>query len=219
MEIRVNGVSIHYEKTGAAGPSMLLLHGNGEDSRIFDAIAPKLSETFTIYAIDSRNHGLSQKTGIYSYQTMSEDIHAFIKALNLDGAHIIGFSDGAIVGLTLAMQHGGIIGKMALLGINLKPEDFTEEAYQYVKSTYEETNDPLFKLMLEQPRIELDDIRHVSNPILVVAAGNDIYRQDTFQQLAEALPDAALKIMQGHDHGSYIINQDILLDDFLRFFR
>jgi pimeloyl-ACP methyl ester carboxylesterase len=217
MEVTANGISLFYEVSGSGEP-MILLHGNGEDHHIFDALAAKLSAKFTVYAVDSRNHGQSRKTDDYSYAVMSEDVYAFIRALRLKDVNLIGFSDGAIISLLLAMRHEDIIKKMALLGVNLKPEDFTEEAYRFIKETYEETNDPLFKLMLEQPDIQLEDVRKVGTPALVVAAEHDIYRPETFAALTEALPDAEMLVMAGHEHDSYIVNQDILYPDLIRFF-
>jgi len=216
MTITVNGISLFYETTGEGSP-LLLLHGNGEDHTIFNELAAKLATSFTVYAIDSRNQGQSQKTDDYAYEAMTEDFYAFIQTLGLGEVDLVGFSDGAIIGLMLAMKHGEVIRKMALLGVNLKPDDFTEDSYQYVKETYEETKDPLFKLMLEQPYIELDDVRNMATPTLLIAADNDIYKPDSFTRLAEVLPNAKLKIMSDHDHGSYIINQDILYPDLIQF--
>lgn len=218
MDIRINNLSLYYEVKGSGAP-LLLLHGNGEDHKIFDALVPKLCKDFTVYAIDSRNHGQSEKTEDYSYDTMSEDIYQLIKALNLGQVDLIGFSDGAIIGLMLAMKHGDVIGRMALLGVNLKPEDFTEDSYGYVNHMYEKTKDPLFKMMLEQPCIELSDVKHIDIPILVAAAEHDIFKPETFVNLTEALPRAELLIMSGHDHGSYVIDQDILYPDLMQFFK
>ena len=217
MIITVNGVSLFYEVTGAGSP-LLMLHGNGEDHTIFDKLTAKLSANYTVYAIDSRGHGQSEKTDDYSYETMAEDVYAFIQKLSLEDVNLVGFSDGAIIGLMLAMEHSEVVGKMALLGINLSPKDFTEDSYQYVKETYEETKDPLFKLMLEQPNIELHDVRKVDTPIFLVAADDDIFKSESFRNLASALPNAKLKFMEGHDHDSYISNQDILYPDLIRFF-
>ena len=218
MIANVNGTALFYQKTGSGKP-LVLLHGNGEDHRIFDKLAPRLAAHFTVYAIDSRNHGQSQRTDDYSYRAMSEDVHDFIGTLGLGPVGLVGFSDGAIVGLTLAMNHGEAVERMALLGVNLKPEDFTEESYRYVEETYAETKDPLFKLMLEEPQIELDDVRDVDVPVLLVAAEHDLYKPDLYTNLVNALPHAKLKIMTGHDHGSYIIDQDILYPDLVDFFK
>lgn len=218
MIVSVNNISLFYRKTGIGAP-LILLHGNGEDHHIFDKLILKLEHDFTIYAIDSRNHGESMKTEDYSYETMAEDIYAFIQTLGLEKANVIGFSDGAIIGLILAMHHSASIGKLALLGVNLKPGDFTAESYQFLLDTYAETKDPLFRLMIEEPNIELKDISVVENPTLIIAGEDDIYKPETFVNLVEALPNAELKIMAGHGHDSYIVNQDILYPDFIRFFQ
>jgi pimeloyl-ACP methyl ester carboxylesterase len=214
----VSDTTLFYEKSGAGSP-IILLHGNGEDHHIFDKLSVKLEKDFTVYAVDSRNHGQSGKTSDYSYDRMAEDIHRFIEALNLGRVDLIGFSDGAIVSLILAMNHGETVNKMALLGVNLKPDDFTEESYAFVKDTYEKTQDPLFKLMLEEPNIQLDAVKDVGVPVLVIAAENDIYKPEVFTNLVNALPNATLKIMDGHDHDSYIIGQDLLYPDVIRFFK
>lgn len=215
--IEVNGVTLFYKVTGTGKP-LLLLHGNGEDHHIFDELTEKMKENFTVYAIDSRNHGQSQKTDDYSYRTMCEDIYHLIQTLNLGQVYLAGFSDGGIIGLMLAMYYEEVLEKAALLGVNLKPEDFTEENYQYIKETYEETKDPLFQLMLTQPNIELDELRDITVPTLLIFAEDDLYKPQIYTDLKNTLLNAKLKSMSGHDHGSYIIHQDILAPDLLHFF-
>ena len=216
MEIRVNEVTLHYKKIGSGDP-IVLLHGNGESHQIFDKLSERLKNDFTVYAIDSRNHGQSEMTADYSYETMMEDVYRFIQALSLEKANFIGFSDGAIISLVLSIKYPDVVKKMALLGINLKPEDFTEEIYRDIKETYLETKDPLFKMMLEQPNIELDTVKNLNIPTLVIAAENDLFKPETFTDLVEALPDAMLKIIPGQDHGSYIVDQDMLYPDLYHF--
>lgn len=217
MNIQVNGVNLFYKKSGS-GPPLLLLHGNGEDHHIFDKLSEKLGTTFTLYALDSRNHGASQQTDDYSYQTMMKDVHEFISKLQLRPVNVIGFSDGAIISLLLAMVHPEQLRKMALLGVNLSPEDFTEESLTEIRETYALTGDPLFKLMLEEPNISLDGVREVLVPALVVSGEFDAFKPESFRQLAAALPEARLMIVKGHDHGSYIIDADLLYQDFCNFF-
>ncbi len=218
MKIDVNGTTLFFEKSGGGTP-LILLHGNGQDHSIFDKLAAKLEAHFTIYALDSRRHGQSAKAeGDLSYGEMAEDVYAFIEALSLGRVNIVGFSDGAIITLLLAMKHSECVEKMVLLGVNLKPEDFTERSYQFIKETYEKTGDPLFKLMLEQPDIELADVAKVNIPTLLIAAEKEICKAETFPRLAAAMPDASLKIMAGHKHETYIVHQDILYPDLLAFF-
>ncbi len=217
MHIKVNGISLFYEILGSGSP-LILLHGNGEDHHIFDKLASKLAEHFTVYSIDSRGHGQSQKNVEISYEAMAADVGCFNKALGLERANLLGFSDGAIISLILAMKQPALVNRMALLGVNLKPGDFTEESFRYIEDTYLETKDPLFKLMLEQPDIELDEVKAVHTPVLLVAGEHDVFRPETFLELEAALPNAQLKVMAGHDHDSYVVGQDLLYADLMEFF-
>lgn len=216
MKIEVNNIELNYIKEGSGRP-VILLHGNGEDHHIFDELIIKLKEHFTIYAVDSRNHGESSKTNDYSYETMAEDIYLFIKKLNLTDVSLVGFSDGAILGVLLSLQHPLLFSKMALLGINLKPTDFKEDIYNYLVEEYQKTKDPLLKMMLEQPNIELSQLSEISTPSLVVAGEDDLFYEKSFEDIAKTLPNGKLRVIQGHDHGSYIINQDILYPDLIEF--
>lgn len=217
MKINVNNITLNYIQEGQGEP-LILLHGNGEDLQIFDKLISKLKKQFTVYAIDSRNHGSSTRTEDFSYETMAEDIHQFIEKLELKHVSVIGFSDGAIISLLLTLKYPQIFKKMVLLGVNLKPSDFKLDIYNSIVEEYEKTQDPLFKMMLEQPNIELDDLKEINTPTLVIGAEDDLYNEDSFQNIADTMPDAELKIMKGHDHGSYVINSDILypsLNEFL----
>lgn len=217
MKEEINGILLNYSRSGIGQP-LILLHGNGEDHTIFDELTEKLKPHFCVYAIDSRNHGNSSKTDDYSYEIMAADIAAFIKKKNLIKPFILGFSDGAIIALTLALQYNGIFAKMALLGINLKPDDFKPEIYKEIQEGYAQTKDPLLKLMLEQPDIELSGLKDIATPTLLVAAENDIFKGELFTNIVNTMPDASLEIIKGHDHGSYIVHEDILYPSLKEFF-
>ncbi len=81
MEINVNNITLNYLVKGNGNP-LILLHGNGEDLQIFDKLVSKLEKQFTVYAIDSRNHGGSTRTEDFTYEAMAEDIHQFIENWN-----------------------------------------------------------------------------------------------------------------------------------------
>ncbi len=209
MEINVNNITLNYLVKGNGNP-LILLHGNGEDLQIFDKLVSKLEKQFTVYAIDSRNHGGSTRTEDFTYETMAEDIHQFIEKLELKHVSVIGFSDGAIISLLLILKYPETFDRMVLLGVNLKPTDFKLEIYNSIAEEYEKTQDPLFKMMLEQPNIELDDLKDINTPTLVIGAEDDLYYEDSFQNIVNAMSNAVLKIIKGHDHGSYVVNNDIL---------
>lgn len=217
MKIAVNGITLFYAKSGVGTP-LLLLHGNGEDHHIFDALEAGLRAHFTVYAVDSRCHGESEKTDTLTYADMTQDIKALIGALGRGAVDIVGFSDGAIVALMLAIEAPACVRRMALLGVNLSPADFTEESLAALKAEYAETGDPLVRLMLEEPSLALSDVAGVQTPTLLVAAEHDLFRAELFSELKCAMPHAKLLVKQGHTHDSYIIGSDLLYPDLLEFF-
>ena len=73
MFIHVNGVRLFYEKQGTGKP-LILLHGNEENHRIFDEAIELLKKHYTVYAVDSRGHGQSDKVLEYHYLDMAKDI-------------------------------------------------------------------------------------------------------------------------------------------------
>lgn len=217
MIVEANGITLYYCTFGSGSP-MLLLHGNGEDHTIFDALADKLQVHAKLYAVDSRNHGKSEKTGDYTYETMAEDIYCTTKKLGLAPAMLIGFSDGAIIGLMLAMRHPQCLSKAALLGVNLSPDDFTPDCLAYLKEEYTKAPDPLTQMMLEQPQISLEDVRDVRTPVLLVSGEDDLFRPQLYPQLAAAMPNARSVVMPGHTHDSYLRDCDLLYPELSAFF-
>lgn len=209
MKIAVNDITLHYKQTGRGTP-LLLLHGNGEDHHIFDKLITKLEPYYTIYAIDSRNHGLSSKENDFGYSFMADDIIAFVQKLDIKKPSVLGFSDGAIISLLIALQNKDIFDKLILLGVNLKPSDFKAENLAWLKNEYLNTNDPLLKLMLEEPNIELDSLKNVENKTLVIAGEDDLFDEKLYLDIVKTMPDASLHIMNGYDHAGYIVDQDIL---------
>lgn len=216
MKLDFNNITLNYQKIGSGNP-LILLHGNGEDLHIFDKLVESLKQFFTIYAIDSRNHGQSSQTEDYSYNTMAKDIFQFIETLNLRNVSIVGFSDGAIIALLMSIENSSIFSKMVLLGVNLKPSDFKENIYQYLVGEYQKEKSPLIKMMLEEPNIELEQLENINIPTLVVAGEDDLFKIESFEKMKKSFPDCIFKIMYGYDHSSYIVNNDILNADLIQF--
>ena len=105
MEILINGLNYYYEEYGQDNKNVLImLHGNNENSSIFAELAEALKSRYHIYAIDSKNHGLTSKTNNVTYIDIAFDVSIFIRKLELKNISILGYSDGAIVALFLASK-------------------------------------------------------------------------------------------------------------------
>ncbi len=209
MYIQINRQILFYDKIGEGRP-LLLLHGNGEDHTIFDALIPLLAKNHTVYAIDSRGHGASNPTDDYHYDGMADDIMELATSLEIESPILCGFSDGGIVGLLLAIHYPGLLSRLVICGANLYPHGMRRTFLHKIKQHYKRTGSLLDRLMLQEPDIDPACLAKVQIPTLVVAGSEDIIKLSHTKLIAESLANAQMQIIPGEDHGSYLIHSDTL---------
>ena len=77
-----------------------------------------------VIVVDSRGHGKSNLgTDHLTYIQMMEDYNALLDRLGVNGTNVIGWSDGGILALLLAIHHPDKVNKMAIMGANLRPDE------------------------------------------------------------------------------------------------
>lgn len=64
---------------------------------------------------------------------------------------------------------------------------------------------PLFKLMMTEPDITREQLAAIRIPTLVLAGSEDVIDEKDTRYIAETIPGAALRILPGEDHDSYIV--------------
>lgn len=207
---KVNGIDLYYEKTGEGKP-LILLHGNGEDHKIFDKLTDGLKKQYTIYAIDSRGHGNSTKVKALDYDSMAEDIAGFIVALQLEKPILYGFSDGGILGLMIAFRHPELLSKLIVSGANIQPDGVKKRHIFLFKIIYFLTRSRNFKLMLTQPDIKPEELGNITAETLVLAGSNDMIDEKHTRLIAKAIPQSTLEILSGETHSSYVVHSDKLV--------
>jgi pimeloyl-ACP methyl ester carboxylesterase len=104
------GIRAHYLTWGdGTHPPIVLNHATGFLARLWDPVAERLAERYTVYAADARGHGDSDKPAPqgdnYHWLRLVEDHQAFLDALGLRDLPFAGHSSGAAVGLYLAGEH------------------------------------------------------------------------------------------------------------------
>ena len=204
MIIEVNGVSLNYEKTGSGRP-LILLHGNGEDHKIFDKGIELLKERFTCYAVDSRDHGGSSACAELHYADMADDMIAFMDALDLNDVMFYGFSDGGIVGLLAAMKTDRIT-TLVTSGANVSPDGVKPMLKTFLKIMKRFAADSKIELMLNEPHITENDLRQIKAKTLVLAGEKDLVTDHETKFIAANIPGAVLRFIKGEGHGSYIVH-------------
>lgn len=201
MKISVNGIDMYYEKCGVGRP-LILVHGNSMDHREFDSSIWLLRRYFTVYMVDSRSHGLSSKVDELHYTDMADDMVAFMDQLDLSDVVYFGHSDGAIIGLLAAMRTDRI-GRLIAGSANLTPKGVASWLRLIIRAMYAVTKDTKMLMMLTEPDITVAELGTIKTPTVVVAGDKDIVCEKETRIIADSIPGAKLRILEGEGHVSY----------------
>ncbi len=230
---KIRGINIYTEQYGSGKP-LLLLHGNGGSIASMAAIIPYFSRQYKVIALDSRAQGKSTDNGdSLSFEMMADDNAALLDQMHIDSAYLIGWSDGAIVALVLAMRHPTKVIKLAATGANLWPDSTAlmpsvwKDAKTYYDSlhltsfaTAREKNDwKLFMLDWLYPNIDLSALQNISCPSLIIGGDHDVIRTEHTIMIYQNIPKAYLWILPNSSHGTFIEHTDEFYKKVSEFFR
>jgi len=116
--IKVESGTLHYHEAGE-GPPLLLLHGSGPGVSgwaNFGANLPKLAERFRCLVLDMPGYGRSEPVAGHPVMVAVDAVRAFLKALDIPKAHILGNSYGAIVGTQVAANSPELVDRFVTVG-------------------------------------------------------------------------------------------------------
>ncbi|MBJ3784767.1 alpha/beta fold hydrolase [Devosia sediminis] len=130
--VAVNGVELYYEVRGEGEP-LVMLHGGVNPSDMFGAPLAAMAKTHKVYAIHLRGHGLSSDAEAnWSYEQMADDVDALLGEIGIDQIDVMGWSLGGGVALQMAIRHPERVGKLVVIGMNVKADgNFPEVQQQF----------------------------------------------------------------------------------------
>lgn len=219
---KVRGINMYTEQYGNGKP-LLLIHGNGGSIHSMGSIIPYFSQRYKVIATDSRAHGKSTDPGdSLSFEMMADDEAALLDQLHIDSAYVIGWSDGGIVALVLAMRHPGKVIKLASTGANLWPDSTAlipslwKEEKVYYDSLHlktftipKEKNDwKVFMLDWLQPNIPLSALQNIVCPSLIISGDHDLIVLEHTIKIYQNIPRAYLWILPDSGHGTLVEHTD-----------
>ncbi len=218
----IRGFKMYCEIYGQGQP-LLIIHGNGGSINNFIYQIPYFSKKYKVIIADSRAQGKSKDAAdSLSYEMMADDYAALLTALKVDSAYVIGWSDGGIEGLLLAIRHPEKVKKLAVTGANLTPDpsavnedvmDLVMPAYtalknKTVKTEEEKAQWKLMRLLADEPHIPLTDLNKIHCPSLVIGGDHDILKPAHTLLIFQNIPNAYLWILPNSGHSTPIVYKD-----------
>ena len=216
---------------------MLLLHGGLANSNYWGNQVPALARSYRVIVMDSRGHGRSTRDERpYGYDLMASEVLGLMDFLKLPKAAIVGWSDGAILGLDIAIHHPERLTKLFAFAANSDPSAVADIAhspvfnayiaragkeYQALSPTpdqYKSFLGQISKMWETQPNFTADELRSITVPVWIVDADHDeaIKRENT-ELMASQIPNAGLLLQPEVSHFSFLQDPGQFTSDVLHF--
>jgi len=223
-----NGIRIRYAIYGSGSP-VIFLHGGLANSDYWGEQVPAVAARHTVILMDSRGHGRSTRDARpYGYDLMADDVVALMDALQIPKADIVGWSDGGIIGIDLALRHKDRIGKVFAFAANTRTSGVVEDVeknptfaafiaragkeYAALSATPNEYSafvDQISKMWFAEPNWTDAELEAIDTPVLVVDGDHDeaIKRAHT-EYIAATIPHAGLLILPNVSHFAFLQDPD-----------
>jgi pimeloyl-ACP methyl ester carboxylesterase len=228
-QANTNGISIYYAIYGHGSP-VILLHGGLANADYWGNQIRALAPHHTVIVMDSRGHGRSTRDSRpYGYDLIADDVVALMDVLKIPKADIVGWSDGAILGLDLAMRHADRVGKIFAFAANTMTSGVKEnveknrtfatfierarheyEAYSATPKEYATFVEQISKMWASQPNWTDAQLEAITAPVLVVDGDHDeaIKREHT-EYIASTIPHAGLLILPNASHFAFLQDPEL----------
>jgi pimeloyl-ACP methyl ester carboxylesterase len=216
-----DGARIYYAVYGAGRP-VILLHGGLANSEYWgNQVAALTAAGYRAILIDSRGHGRSSRDARpYTYELMASDVVAVMDALQVKRAAVVGWSDGAIIGLVMALKDPDRLTRVFAFAANMDPsgvkpdtganptfarfEGEAARAYARLSPTpggFADFAAAINRMWDQEPNYAAADLAGIRTPVAIVDGDHDeaIKREHT-EYLARSIPGARLIILPGVSH-------------------
>ncbi len=218
----VNGIKIWYATFGHGAP-VILLHGGLANANYWGKQVAALEPHYRVIVMDSRGHGRSTRDARpFGYDLMATDVVGLMDQLKISKAAIVGWSDGAIIGLDIAIHHPERLDGLFAFAANSNPSGvkdvnkspvftaFIQRAskeYETLSPTpreYQSFLAQITKMWNTQPFFDAE-LGHIHLSVVIADADHDeaIKRENTLF-MADHIPNAELLLLPGVSHFGFI---------------
>ena len=226
--VPANGARLFYAQFGK-GPNVLLLHGGMGSSNYWGHLIDALSPRCTVTALDTRGQGRCPFVpGAFSYKLLADDAAAALAALNVPSAAVVGWSDGAIAALQMAISHPAKVTRAFVFGGNITVDGYKANgnsspvfaAYsRRCRAEYQELSPnpekwsslvrALGPMWRSEPGISRPQLAALKIPVTICDGQFDeIIKREHTEMMARSIPGAKLQILPEVSHFAMLQKPD-----------
>lgn len=225
--VTVNRQKIYREIQGT-GDSLVFLHGGLGTVLDFRYQTPEFAKYYRTISFERPGHGRSEDPGgEFDFNRMRDDTVSFLEHQWMGPYTLVGYSDGGIVALLVAISRPDLVKNLVIIGSNYDTKIYDAKAKQQMMSITAEgfrrfmpdfmklydsvTPNPVqrFPVQLEktkklwttQPDIPLEDLGKISARTLILAGDHEDTPTEHTVQMFRAIKGAELCIIPGASHG------------------
>jgi pimeloyl-ACP methyl ester carboxylesterase len=223
----VDGLRMYYRDQGT-GRVLVLLHGGGSTVETsFGALLPELARSHRVIAVEEQAHGhTADIVRPLSFEQMADDTAALLEQLHVRDADVLGFSNGGMTALQLAVRHPSLVHRLiicsgfyahaglipALRSGFEQPPDAKQmpkalsDAY-LAAAPHPDLQALVTKtvaMMRSFPDIPDAKLRAIEAPTLVMLGDEDVILPEHAVALAKLVKHGQLAIFPGAQHGAYL---------------
>jgi pimeloyl-ACP methyl ester carboxylesterase len=232
----VDGIRLWYAEFGSGAP-VILVHGGLANSDYWGLQVRALAPYYHVIVLDSRGHGRSSRTDTpIGYDLMSSDVLALMDYLHIKQAALVGWSDGAIIGLDIAINHPERLTRMFAFAANSDPSGVKDvgtspvftafqlrAAQEYARLSPTPTQFKAFEANIEkmwasEPHFSDDQLSRIKVPTWIVDGDHDeaIKRENT-DHMAALIPGSGELILPRVSHFAFIQDPAMFNESLLHF--
>jgi pimeloyl-ACP methyl ester carboxylesterase len=218
--VEINGANIYYEVYGAGEP-LILIHGGLGNGMYWVNQIPVFAAKYQVIVMDSRGHGRSSfDEQPITYALMASDVLGLMDHLKIAKASIVGWSDGGIIGLEIAIHNPERLNKVVAYGANFDPTgvrlDVGDNAYfnAYIERAsedyqvlspaperWDEFLNNIGTMWATLPNYTEDELMAITTPFLILdGEKEEAIDLNQTKLMALLMPNAELKLMPGTGH-------------------
>jgi pimeloyl-ACP methyl ester carboxylesterase len=195
---------------------------------------PALEDDFHVFAYDRTAHGFTgDRAGSLHFEFQAKEAIAYLETVVKEPAHLIGYSDGGIIALMVAIQRPELVKSIVAIGANYHysapMSDFEEVSISEddqaehnlispdAPHTLLEKTIRMNQIWKTEPDIGISDLASIQCPVLVMAGDDDVIAHDHTISLYETLPLGQLAIIPGTSHGLVKEKPALMLANIMQF--